>query len=237
MRLKRQLIIAIDGPSGVGKSTLSRRLAQELQYVNIDTGAMYRSVALAASRACLELDDAKALEELCANMDIRFVRNDGTEKVLLNGEDVSEAIRTPEISLLSSKVSAQPVVRHAMLHLQRQMGEHGGVVLEGRDIGTVVFPAAEVKFFLAASAQERGKRRYLELREKGLEVDLQQTIAEVEARDAADSGRLHAPLRQAEDAVLIDTTRLTIDQVLDRMLQVVAERQSGYEKLKESKPS
>lgn len=236
--MKRQLIIAIDGPSGVGKSTLSRRLAQRLQYVNIDTGAMYRSVALAARRAGIALDDPKALERLCMDLDIRFAPNNGTEKVLLDGEDVSEAIRTPEISLLSSKVSAQPVVRSAMVRLQRQMGENGGVVLEGRDIGTVVFPAAEVKFFLAATARERGRRRYLELKEKGLDVDLERTIAEVEARDAADCGRQHAPLRQAEDAVLIDTTRLNIDQVLERMLRVVAERQSQQsQNLKEDRVS
>lgn len=217
---------------------MSRRLAQRLQYVNIDTGAMYRSVALAARRAGIALDDPKALERLCMDLDIRFARNNGTEKVLLDGEDVSEAIRTPEISLLSSKVSAQPVVRSAMVRLQRQMGENGGVVLEGRDIGTVVFPAAEVKFFLAATARERGRRRYLELKEKGLDVDLERTIAEVEARDAADCGRQHAPLRQAEDAVLIDTTRLNIDQVLERMLRVVAERQSQQsQNLKEDRVS
>ena len=224
--MKRPLIIAIDGPSGVGKSTLSRRLAEKLGYVNIDTGAMYRSVALAAYRAGIATDDEKALDQLCARLDIRFVRQDGLERVLLNGEDVSDNIRTPEVSLLSSQVSAQPAVRRAMLCLQRQMGEGGGVVLEGRDIGTVVFPAAEVKFFLAATARERAKRRYLELKAKGLDVDLAQTLAEVEARDAADCGRQHAPLRQAEDAVLIDTTALDIDQVLDRMLEVVAERQS-----------
>lgn len=225
--LKRQFIIAIDGPSGVGKSTLSRRLAEKLGYINIDTGAMYRSVALAAHRSGIATDDGDALGVLCARLDICFVRQNGSEKVLLNGEDVSEAIRTPELSLLSSQVSAQPAVRLAMVSLQRQMGEHGGVVLEGRDIGTVVFPGAEVKFFLAATSSERAKRRYLELKAKGLDVDLLQTLAEVEARDAADCGRQHAPLCQAEDAVLIDTTVLDIDQVLDRMLKVVTERQSG----------
>jgi len=223
--LKQRLIIAIDGPSGVGKSTLSRRLAQKLRYVNIDTGAMYRSVALAAQQAGIATDDGKALEQLCARLEIRFVRQEGLEKVLLNGEDVSEAIRTPQISLLSSQVSAQPAVRRAMLCLQRHMGEEGGVVLEGRDIGTVVFPDAEVKFFLTATARERANRRYLELKTKGLDVDPAQTLAEVESRDAADCGREHAPLRQAEDAVLIDTTTLDIDQVLDCMLKVVAERQ------------
>lgn len=235
--MKRQLIIAIDGPSGVGKSTLSRRLAHRLGYVNIDTGAMYRSVALAALRAGIAMNDAVGLEKLCADLEIGFARRDGDERVLLNGEDVSEAIRTPEVSLLSSQVSAVPAVRQAMLRQQRRMGEGGGVVLEGRDIGTVVFPAAEVKFFLAATAQERGRRRYLELKAKGLEVDFEQTVAEVEARDAADSNRRHAPLRQAEDAVLIDTTQLDIDQVLDRMLAVIAERRKMDKNCKESTAS
>jgi cytidylate kinase len=224
--LKQPLIIAIDGPSGVGKSTLSRRLAKQLKYVNIDTGAMYRSVALAAHRAGIAMDDEAALAGLCKDLQISFVRQDDTERVLLNGEDVSGAIRTPEISLLSSRVSAHPGVRRALVELQRRMGEKGGVVLEGRDIGTVVFPEADVKFFLVATAEERGMRRFLELQAKGLDVDLGQTIEEVEARDAADCQREHAPLRQAEDAVLIDTTHLDIDGVLDRMLQVVADYRS-----------
>jgi cytidylate kinase len=163
---------------------------------------------------------------LCKDLQISFVRQDDTERVLLNGEDVSGAIRTPEISLLSSRVSAHPGVRRALVELQRRMGEKGGVVLEGRDIGTVVFPEADVKFFLVATAEERGMRRFLELQAKGLDVDLGQTIEEVEARDAADCQREHAPLRQAEDAVLIDTTHLDIDGVLDRMLQVVADYRS-----------
>lgn len=224
--MKQPLIIAIDGPSGVGKSTLSRRLAKQLKYVNIDTGAMYRSVALAAHRAGIAMDDEAALAGLCKDLQISFVRQDDTERVLLNGEDVSGAIRTPEISLLSSRVSAHPGVRRALVELQRRMGEKGGVVLEGRDIGTVVFPEADVKFFLVATAEERGMRRFLELQAKGLDVDLGQTIEEVEARDAADCQREHAPLRQAEDAVLIDTTHLDIDGVLDRMLQVVADYRS-----------
>jgi len=144
--------------------------------------------------------------------------------VLLNGEDVSEAIRTPEVSLLTSRVAACPCVRTALVRLQRSLGEQGGVVLEGRDIGTVVFPRAEAKFFLLASARERGHRRYLELKEKGLVVDLEQTIAEVEERDAADGAREHSPLLQAEDAVAIDSTGLSIEQVLEEMLQVVRAR-------------
>lgn len=223
--MKQELIVAIDGPSGVGKSTLCRLLADKLDYVKIDTGAMYRSVALAAQRAGIASEDEAGLRQLCDGLRLEFARRNGQEIVLLDGEDVSEAIRTPEISLLSSRVSAQPVVRQAMLRLQRALGRRGGVVLEGRDIGTVVFPQAEVKFFLLATAEERGRRRYEELKAKGLDVELEQTIAEVQARDAADSEREHAPLRQAADAVAIDTTRLTIDQVLAEMLEVVRQRQ------------
>jgi cytidylate kinase len=222
--LKRELIIAIDGPSGSGKSTLSRLLAAALNYVNIDTGAMYRSVGLAAHQGGVDPEDAQALAELCERITIEFVRNGTAERVLLNGADVSEAIRTPEMSMMASRVSACPAVREAMGRLQQAMGEQGGVVLEGRDIGTVVFPQAEVKFFLLANAAERGRRRFEELRAKGLQVDLQQTIDEVEQRDAADSNRQHAPLVQADDALAIDTTTMTIDQVLQKMLEVVTKR-------------
>jgi cytidylate kinase len=222
--LKRELIVAVDGPSGSGKSTLSRLLAAALNYINIDTGAMYRSVGLAAHRAGVDPEDDQALAELCQGLTIEFARSGADERVLLNGEDVSEAIRTPEMSMMASRVSACSAVREAMGQLQKSMGEHGGVVLEGRDIGTVVFPHAEVKFFLLASAAERGRRRFEELRAKGLQVDLQQTIAEVEERDAADSNRQHAPLVQAEDALAIDTTAMTIEQVLQEMLRIVNAR-------------
>jgi cytidylate kinase len=225
----RELIIAIDGPSGAGKSTLSKLLARTLGYVNIDTGAMYRSVALAAARQGIDPADAAALERLCASLRIDFARRENGEQVLLNGEDVSAAIRTPEVSLLTSKVSACPAVREAMVRLQRQMGERGGVVLEGRDIGTVVFPQAEVKFFLVATARERGRRRFEELQAKGMAVDLAQTIAEVETRDAADSAREHAPLVQASDAVAIDTTAMTIEEVLAEMLRVIEARRKVLE--------
>jgi CMP/dCMP kinase len=223
----RELIIAIDGPSGAGKSTLSKRLARSLGYINIDTGAMYRAVALAAFRAGVDPEDEPALERLCAEMDIAFVRGEGGERVLLGVEDVSAAIRTPEISLLTSRISAVAAVRNDLVRRQRRMGEEGGVVLEGRDIGTVVFPHADVKFFLSASARERGRRRFEELRAKGLEVDLEQTIAEVEARDAADTAREHAPLLQAADAVVIDSTTLGIEEVLSEMLKTVQERREA----------
>lgn len=219
-----KLIIAIDGPSGAGKSTLSRALAAELGYVNIDTGAMYRAVALLATRHQIALDDASALRQLCRQMQLEFRRNAGEERVFVDGEDISAAIRLPEVSLLTSQVAACSAVREELVQMQQQLGEKGGVVLEGRDIGTVVFPQADVKFFLSASAEERGQRRFDELCARGVSVDLQQTIAEVRSRDAADSSREHAPLCRAEDAIDIDSTALGIDQVLALMLGVVKER-------------
>jgi len=222
----REPIIAIDGPSGAGKSTLSKLLAERLGFTHIDTGAMYRCVALASSRADIGPDDSVALATLCGTLEIHFLRRDDSQRVLLNGEDVTTAIRQPHISLLTSRVSAVPAVRQAMVELQRLMGRSGGVVLEGRDIGSVVFPHAEIKFFLNASAHERGRRRYEELLLAGQQVDLEQTIAEVEERDDADRNRTHSPLVQADDAVLVDSDGLSIEEVLARMLTVVGQRRA-----------
>ena len=215
------MIVAIDGPSGAGKSSLTKLLAQRLGYIHIDTGAMFRSVALSAQRAGIASDDDAALEKLCRGLDIAFSRDGETVRVLLNGEDVSSAIRSEEIGLLTSSISARKPVRDALLAMQRKMGESGGVILEGRDIGTVVFPDAEVKFFLSASAEERGRRRYLELAARGEQVTLEETIAKVVARDRQDEGREHAPLRQAEDAICIDSTTLSIEEVLELMERTV----------------
>lgn len=231
----KDLIIAIDGPSGVGKSTLSKILARDLGYLNLDTGAMYRTVALAAARRGIDAGNHEALGRLCNEVLIEFSRNAAEERVLLNGEDVSAEIRTPQISLLTAAVAACPAVRKAMVARQRELGMAGGVVLEGRDIGTVVFPAADVKFFLKASAEVRGQRRFLELRSKGADVDLARTIADVQARDSADISRAASPLKQAEDAVVIDTTGLDIPQVLERMFAVVAERRRAGEQAASSK--
>lgn len=224
--MSKKLIIAIDGPSGAGKSTLSKALAKKLGYLNIDTGAMYRSVALLAKQQGIDIHNNKELRELCTNLKIEFVSAGGHERVLLNGTDVSQEIRTPEVSLLTAQVASSPAVREALVQMQRKMGERGGVVLEGRDIGTFVFPYADVKFFLSATAAERGRRRYEELLSKGIKVDLQQTIAEVEARDAVDTARSLAPLMQADDAVLVDSTRLSIDNVLQEMLLVIKAREA-----------
>lgn len=224
---EKGVIVAIDGPSGAGKSTITKLLAQRLGYIHIDTGAMFRAVALMASRSGIATDDDEALERLCAGLEISFLREGAGARVLVNGEDVSVAIRTEEIGLLTSAVSARKPVRAALLKMQRQMAKAGGVILEGRDIGTVVFPDAEVKFFLTASAEERGKRRYLELTERGEKVTLEETIAKVISRDSQDEARECAPLRQAEDAVPVDSTRLSIDEVLDLMEDTVRRRLAG----------
>ena len=218
------LIIAIDGPSGAGKSTLTRLLAERLGYIHIDTGAMYRAVALAAKRADVAVDDEEGLAGLCRGLTISFLRAEHGCRVMMNGEDVSEAIRAPEISLLSSTVSARKSVRDCLLNLQREMGKAGGVVLEGRDIGTVVFPDADIKFFLTASAAERGRRRYLEMRARGEDVSLEGTIIEVAQRDEQDEQREHAPLRKAADAMDIDSSGLTIEEVLTLMEGKIKER-------------
>ena len=213
-----KLIVAIDGPSGAGKSTVTRRLAERLGYIHIDTGAMFRAVALSASRLGIDPDDDAALALLCSSLDIGF---DSMNRLHLNGEDVSDAIRNPEISLLTSRIAAKPSVRKHLLYLQRKMGMQGGVVLEGRDIGTVVFPDADVKFYLTASPEERGRRRYEELNEKGAQVTLEQTVAEVIERDEQDFRRTVAPLRRAHDAVEIDSTTLALEDVLAIMESTV----------------
>ncbi|MGA7829186.1 MAG: (d)CMP kinase [Geobacteraceae bacterium] len=223
---KKGMVVAIDGPSGAGKSTVARRLAERLGYLYIDTGAMFRTVALCVQRAKISLDDDDAVAALCRDLEITFVRNQGSYRVLANGEDVSDAIRTPEISLLTSRISTKKVVREVLLHEQRRMGRSGNVVLEGRDIGSVVFPHAEVKFFLSASPEERGRRRFLELQTKGEAVTLEKTIAEVIARDAQDEQREHAPLCMAEDALAIDSDGVSIEEVLGRMEKIVRQRES-----------
>lgn len=218
-------IIAIDGPSGAGKSTITRLLAKRLGFLHIDTGAMFRAVALMAQRAGIDPADQEGLATLCTGLSLDLVAEDDHCRVVANGEDVTAAIRTPEISLLTSRISAVGVVRNFLLELQRQMGRTGRVVLEGRDIGTVVFPDAQVKFYLTASAEERGRRRYLELSAKGEQVSLEQTIAEVRQRDEADRRRSIAPLRKADDAIEIDSSDLTIEQVVERMERIINERQ------------
>jgi len=214
---RKKLIIAIDGPSGAGKSSVTKALAARLGYTHIDTGAMFRVVALMASRSGVAADDDHALARLCAGLNIEFVVAEGVCRVLANGEDATADIRNPQISMLTSRVAAVPAVRDHLLLLQRKMGEKGGVVLEGRDIGTVVFPDADIKFYLTASADERGRRRFAEMRAKGVMVSLEQIVAEVIQRDNQDMAREYAPLRQAEDAIVIDSTALSLEEVITLM--------------------
>lgn len=224
--MKRKLIVAIDGPSGAGKSSVTRALAERIGYTQIDTGAMFRVVALMAHRKGVNRDDEEALAQLCDGLDIEFAFLAGAPVVLANGEDVSSQIRSPEISLLTSKVAAVPAVRSHLLAIQRKMGAQGGVVLEGRDIGTVVFPDADLKFFLTASAAERGRRRFAELTAKGALVTLEQTVAEVVMRDEQDMNRESAPLRRAEDAIEIDSTGLSLEEVIALMENYVRQREN-----------
>ena len=207
------MIIAIDGPSGAGKSTLAKRLAKELEFVYLDTGAMYRALALKVLRQGIDLADDARLAELIGSTGIDLNENCGKMEVLLDGADVAAEIRTPEVSQMASKVSALRAVRARMLELQRAMGRRGNVVAEGRDIGTVIFPQAEVKIFLEASVSERARRRYDELIASGRAVDLVETLREIEERDKRDSERDVAPLRKAEDALMIDSSRVTADEV------------------------
>jgi cytidylate kinase len=218
------MIVAIDGPAGAGKSTLARRVAAKLGAVYIDTGAMYRAVAVAALRSNTPLDDAGRLETLARHADIRF--EPGTSRVLLDGEDVSEAIRKPEISQASSKVSAIPGVRRALVGKQREMGASGSVVMEGRDIGTVVFPNAQVKIFLDANPDVRAARRVRELEEKGPAPPAADVAREIRERDQRDSTRADSPLVRAPDAVLVDTTALSLDDVERVILEVISKRRS-----------
>jgi cytidylate kinase len=218
------IIIAIDGPSGAGKSTIARLLAERIGYVQIDTGAMYRAATFLLAHAGVNFDDPAAVENFCSNIDIRLDSVAGKQSVYANGLDVTDKIRTPEMSLLTSRASALKPVREALVKSQQRMGNRGGFVLEGRDIGTVVFPDAEMKFYLSASVEERAKRRFEELNSKGEPVTLAGTIADVVERDRQDSERDIAPLRQAEDAILIDSSRLSIDEVLTIMVTMCLNR-------------
>lgn len=217
MTRERGLVIAVDGPSGAGKSTISKALSQRLGYLEIDTGAMYRAMAWLARESGLDLENKKAVLDFCLQAEIELLLDNGRTRVLANDSDVTAVIRTPDISMLTSRISALKPVRDAMLLLQRKMGAKGGVVLDGRDIGTVVFPDAELKFFLSASAEERGRRRFLELQAKGVPATLEETVKDVMQRDKQDMEREIAPLRQADDAILIDSTGRTVEQVVATM--------------------
>ncbi len=215
---RKKLVIAIDGPSAAGKSTLGKLLAKSLGYMYIDSGAMYRAIALKLQRDNVSLQNSAAIERILANSSITFTGENGKLMTILDGEDVSQEIRTPSISQLASTSSALPIVRHCLVKMQQEMGKAGGVVMDGRDIGTVVFPQADCKFYLDASLEERAQRRLSELQAKDVEADLAGVMAEMQQRDHNDSTREHSPLCQAADAILIDSTNLSIEDVAQKML-------------------
>lgn len=211
-------IVTIDGPVGSGKSTVGRLLATRKGLVYLDTGAMYRVVALSAREKNINPDDEAAVKELCENVDISFKQESDGQRVFSCGLDVTANIRTPDISMLASRISAVKAVRESLLNLQQNMGRNGGIVVDGRDAGTVIFPNARFKFYLDATIEARAKRRYKELVEKNIKVVYSNTFKEIKKRDSDDSSRNLAPLRPADDAVIIDTTGMTIEDVLQRIL-------------------
>lgn len=218
-------VVAIDGPAGSGKSTLARGLARALGFVFLDTGAMYRALALAAQRAGIDPDDAERLAQLAQQVDIRFEADDEAQRVLLDGEDVSEAIRTPEISDLASRIAVHAGVRRAMVALQRALASAAhGVVAEGRDTTTVVFPDAAVKLYLDASPQERARRRQHQLQQQGIDAPYEQVLQAILERDARDAARADSPLRIADDALVIQNDGWSKEQTFEYALQLCRER-------------
>ncbi|BFJ84213.1 (d)CMP kinase [Ruthenibacterium sp. CLA-JM-H11] len=218
------IAIAIDGPSGAGKSTLARRLAAWFGYIYVDTGAMYRTVGLCAVKNGVNPKDADGVAALLPRTEIRLAYQDGTQHVFLNGEDVSGQIRTEQISMAASDVSAIPAVRAFLLDTQRSLAEKNNVLMDGRDIGTVILPHAQIKIFLTASPEERARRRYEELQARGETVSYETVLEDVRRRDDQDSNRALAPLKPAPDAVLVDTTGCSFEESFERLKQVIQER-------------
>lgn len=217
--------IAIDGPAGAGKSTLARQLAKELGFLYVDTGAIYRTVALAVLRAGIAPEDADKVSAILGMLEIRMDYGpDGEQRMFLDGEDVSKAIREHQVSGLASKVSAIPAVRDFLLDFQRRQAREHSVVMDGRDIGTVVLPQADVKIFLTAAAEARAQRRLLELQQRGQEAEYETILRDIIQRDDLDEHRPIAPLRRAEDAELLDTTHLNLEQSLEELLRMVKEK-------------
>jgi cytidylate kinase len=222
--MPRRPVIAIDGPAGAGKTTAARNLASRLGLVYLDTGATFRAVALKALRSGVPLEDEEAVVALAGRSTIEFA-GERLERILLDGEDVSQAIREQRVALASSRVAVYPELRALLVKLWRRIGSEGGVVLEGRDIGTEVFPDAELKFFLDAQSEERAKRRFQEQPKAGdVDLTIERVRSELKERDDTDRNRAHSPLRRAEDAILVDTTHLTPDATLERLLAEARKR-------------
>ena len=216
--------IAIDGPAGAGKSTIAKRVAKELSYIYVDTGAMYRAMALYLHRLGISAEDTEKIAESCSGAEISIEYIDGEQVVLLGGENVNPLLRTREVSEMASKSSAVPQVRIRLVQLQQELGKKQNVVMDGRDIGTVVLPDAQVKIYLTASVDVRARRRWLELKEKGEDPVLEEIAGEIEERDNRDMTREVSPLRIADDAVLVDSSAMTIEEVAEYILKIVHSR-------------
>jgi cytidylate kinase len=231
--MTRPLIIAIDGPSGAGKSTLGRMIARELNLLYIDTGAMYRAAALAVIESGVSMSDREGVARVVDQAQINLAGDPDSLQVMLDGRDISDRIRTEEVSHAASVISVVPEVRRALVRRQRELGSHGSVVLDGRDIGTVVFPNADIKFFLTAAPEERATRRYEEDRLSERNVTFEETLADINTRDQRDSTRADSPLAIAEDAIVIDSTELSIRDVFERMIEVIRERENETARAKD----
>ncbi len=219
-------VVAIDGPAGTGKGTVTKLVAEKLNFITIDTGAMYRAVALEAVRKNIEPNDDEGIKKMMNNIDIQLKKVDNTQKVYLNSEDVTKDIRTPNIDQNVSKYSAISYVREKITPIQRKMGENANVIMEGRDIGTIVFPDADVKIFLDASDEEIANRRYKQNLERGINSTYEQVLEDIKKRNEYDSKRDVAPLKKAEDAIYIDTTNLTIEEVVNKVLEIIKDKKS-----------
>ena len=215
------MIIAIDGPAGSGKSTVAKFIAKRLNYRYIDTGAMYRAVAWSAEKKDIDLSDENAVGQWVTHLKIEFITDPAGQQVKVNGENATGLLKSEVVGRGAAKVAAQKRVREILVAKQQEIGRSGNVVMDGRDIGTQVFPNAELKFFMDADAEERGKRRYLELKEKNLDVDLENIIAEIKQRDHEDRTRVISPLCPAEDAIKIDTTKFAIEEVIDKVMEQI----------------
>lgn len=215
--------IAIDGPAGAGKSTIARAAARSLGFLYVDTGAMYRAIALHLLRNHVEADQTERIKELLADMTIRISYSGGEQQIILNDENVTSQLRQEEVGNMASKSSANPKVREKLLQLQRDIARDNDVIMDGRDIGTFVLPNADVKVYLTASVEERAKRRYLELEEKGMDADMSKIEQDIRTRDFQDMNRSIAPLKQAEDAVVIDSSKMSIPEVMDRIVDAFQE--------------
>lgn len=216
--------VAIDGPAGAGKSSIARAAAERLHYIYVDTGALYRTIGLAAARSNTNIEDDDEISELLSKIDISILFLNGEQHVVLNNEDVSSEIRTEQASMMASRVSAIPAVRAYLLDMQRNFAKTDNILMDGRDIGTVVIPNADVKIFLTASPEIRARRRVAQLAEKGIEADYDEVLKDIITRDYNDSHRDIAPLKPAEDAILFDTSDITLDQSVERLVNIVEEK-------------